>query len=463
MPLLLYTLDHEPDFSMNDSLETLTWLLDKTRSFGVDAADVVLFETVDINVTERLGKPEGIERSESKALGLRVFMGQKQAIASTTDISKAALTELAERVSSMAKAAPADPDSTLAPGELLCREIPNLDLYDAAEPDSAWLTAQCKEAESTAMSVKGITNSEGADAHYSKSITSLAIADNNGVRFAGSYPSSYFTISVSVVAGEDTGMERDYDYTSARHRSDLAKPAIIGQSAAERALKRLNPRKIASCQVPVVFDPRISRSLLSTFAGAISGASVARGSTFLKDKMGSEIFEKHITIIDDPHRKRGFGSKPFDGEGVKNQKRAIVENGELKTWLLDMRTANKLGLTTTGHAARGVGSPPSPSATNLYMQPGALSPELLIKDIKKGLYVTETFGMGVNIVTGDYSQGAAGFWIENGEITYPVSEITIAGHLSDIFKTATPANDLVFRYATNAPTLRIESMTVAGT
>ncbi len=214
--------------------------------------------------------------------------------------------------------------------------------------------------------------------------------------------------------------------------------------------------------MPIVFDPRISRSLLSVLAGSISGSAIARGSSFLKDSLHQPIFASGIRIIDDPHLKSGMGSKPFDGEGVRNEKRAIVEDGVLTTWLLDMRSANKLGMTTTGHATRGIASPPSPSSTNLYMENGELSPQALMKDIKSGLYVTETFGMGISTVTGDYSQGAAGFWIENGEIAYPVSEITIAGHLSDIFKSITPANDLVFRYATNAPTLRIDAMTVAG-
>ena len=240
-------------------------------------------------------------------------------------------------------------------------------------------------------------------------------------------------------------------------------PQAIGLSASQRALRRLNPRKVPTCQVPVVFDPRISHSLLNILASAISGSAIARGSSFLKDALHEHIFSESITIIDDPHIKTGFGSKPFDAEGVKNGKRTLIENGTLTTWLLDMRSANKLKMTTTGHASRGIASPQSPSSTNLYMENGTLTPKAIMKDIISGLYVTETFGMGINTVTGDYSQGAAGFWIENGEIAYPVSEITIAGHLSDMFAGVTPANDLVFRYATNAPTLRVDAMTVAGT
>ena len=257
-------------------------------------------------------------------------------------------------------------------------------------------------------------------------------------------------------------MERDYDFTSARFVADLTDAEVLGGNAASYALARLKPRKIATCQVPVVYDPRVSKSLLGSFAGAINGSSISRGTSFLKDEMGKAIFVPGISIIDDPHRKRGLSSRPFDSEGLANRKMALVEKGVLKGWLLDMRSANKLGLTPTGNASRSLSSPPSPGSTNLYMEPGALSPKELISDIKSVFYVTETFGMGVNLVTGDYSQGASGFWIENGEKAYPVSEVTVAGRLQDMFKAMTPANDLEFRYGTNAPTLRIESMTVAG-
>jgi PmbA protein len=257
-------------------------------------------------------------------------------------------------------------------------------------------------------------------------------------------------------------MERDYDHASARHGGDLESPEKIGKSAGERTVARLNPRKVKSQSVPVVYDPRVSAGLVGHFAGAISGSSIARGVSFLKDAMGKAVFAKTVTIVDDPHRKRGQRSKPFDGEGVANRKWALAENGVLTTWLLDCASARQLGLQTTGHAARGTGGPPAPSPTNLYMEPGALSPEALMADIKQGFYVSELIGMGVNGVTGDYSRGAAGFWIENGKIAYPVSEITIAGNLKDMFLNLTPANDLVFRYGTNAPTIRVEGMTIAG-
>ena len=447
----------------NDSLDKLGWLLEHARRSGAEACDAVMFETVDVSTSYRLGKPEGMERSESKAVGLRAFIGAQQAIVSGTDTGKDALQELAERAVAMARATPADPDSTLAPESLYAKEIPDLDLFDGDEPSVDWLTNQCKKAEEAALSVPGITNSEGADAHYGQNRISLAIHNGKTQSFAQDYRSSHFSLSISVLAGTGTGMERDYDFTTTRHRSDLKDAATMGLHASRRALKRLNPRKIATCQVPIIFDPRISRGLVSVLASAISGSAIARGSSFLKNAMDEQIFAKFICIIDDPHLKGALGSKPFDGEGVANQKRAIIDSGTLTTWLLDVRTAKKLNLTTTGHAARGVASPPSPSSTNLYMENGIVSPAELIRETKTGLYVTETFGMGINTVTGDYSQGAAGFWIENGELAYPVSEITIAGHLSDMFKTATPANDLAFHYATNAPTLRIDAMTVAGT
>ncbi len=447
---------------MSSNLDSLCRLLKQARTLGADAADAVLFETVDLSVSERLGRAEGIERSESKGIGLRVFSGKKQASVSTTDTGEAALAELAARAVAMAKVSLPDPDSALAPPALHPKTIPDLDLFDAEEPSAQWLREQCKTCEDAARSVPGITNSEGADAHYSSSRVSLAIA-GDGIDFAQSYPTSHFSLSVSVVAGEGTGMERDYDFTSSHFRSDMAAPEVVGKEAAARALKRLNPRKVSSCNVPVIFDPRVSRSLLSTLAGAISGTSIARGSSFLKDSMGKTIFPENVTITDHPHIKRGLGSRPFDAEGVANRKMNLIENGVLRTWLLDVRTAHKLGLAPTGHATRGMGSPPSPSSSNLYMENGNVSPAELIAGIKNGFYLTETFGMGINTVTGDYSQGAAGFWIENGELAYPVSEITIAGRLSEMFASVIPANDLEFRYATNAPTLLIERMTVAGT
>lgn len=448
---------------MKHDKNTLCELIDVAKKIGADGADAVFFETTSLSLSRRLGTPEGIERSENSAIGLRVFVRQKngeigQANISTTDISTNSLKELAERAVSMAKLAPPDNDSTLAPSELFPKNIPELDLLDKDEPTPTWLLEQCAAAEDSARAIEGITNSEGADASYSRS--KVYLATSNG--FLQSYDSSYFSISVSVLAGSGTSMERDYDFTSSHHRSELKSPEDVGKEAARRALGRLNPRKASSCQVPVIFDPRVSKSLLSILTGSISGNAIARGASFLKDSLNSKIFASGISIIDDPHIKRGMASKPFDMEGVANRKTSLVNDGILQTWLLDMRTANKLKMQTTGHASRGISAPPSPASTNVYMEAGTLTPKELMADIKSGLYLTETFGMGINTITGDYSQGAAGFWIENGEIAYPVSEITIASNLRDMFTNLTPANDLTFRYSHNAPTVRVEKMTVAG-
>jgi PmbA protein len=308
------------------------------------------------------------------------------------------------------------------------------------------------------MAVAGVTNSEGGGASFSRN--AVALATSTG--FYGRYAGTSHSIGVAVLAGEGTGMERDYDHVSARHAGDLRSAQEIGKSAGEKAVKRLNPRSMKSQSVPVVFHPDEAAGLLGHFAGAISGSAIARGVSFLKDRMATGIFAPGINIIDDPHRVRGLRSKPFDGEGVANSRRALIENGKLTSWLLDCASARQLGLETTGHAARGTGGPPSPSSTNLYLEAGKLSVKDLIADIKQGFYVTELMGMGVNGVTGDYSRGAAGFWIENGELTYAVSEVTIAGHLLDIFRSLEPADDLTFRYGTNAPTVRVEGLTIAG-
>ena len=286
------------------------------------------------------------------------------------------------------------------------------------------------------------------------------MAASNG--FAGSYGGTGHGVSVAVLAGQGTAMERDYDYTSAVHAGDLGDPVAVGKRAGERAVRRLGARKVATCQVPVVYDPRIASSLLRHLLGAISGPAIARGTSFLKDKLGQRLFPAGIAVIDDPHKRRGLRSKPFDGEGLPNQRRALIEDGVLTTWLLDLASARQLGLKSTGHASRGTSSPPSPSPTNLWLEPGAVTAQELIGDIKQGFYVTELMGMGVNGVTGDYSRGAAGFWIENGALAYPVSEVTVAGNLKDMFQHVIAASDLEFKTGIDAPTLRIDGMTLAG-
>ena len=443
---------------MKHSLELVTNLIESAKKSGADAADALFYASSSLSVSRRMGKPEDLERSESSGIGLRIFIGKRMATVSSSDTGKEALKELLERGIALAKLSPEDEYLSLAPENMLAGNIADLDLYDATEPKPEWLQEQCRRAEDAALAVEGITNSEGAGASYGS--TSFSLAASNG--FSGSYKSSSSSVSISVVAGSDGAIERDDDFTSGRFVSELAKPETIGITAANRAIARLHSRKISTGKMPVVFDPRVSKGMPSILAGAINGSAIARGTSFLKDSLGKQVFNGKINIIDDPHRKRGHASKPFDGEGVQNRRTALVENGILKTWVLDMRSANKLGLKTTGHASRGLSSPPSPSTTNLYMEAGSLTPDELMKDIKSGFYVTEVFGMGVNLITGDYSQGAAGFFIENGKISYAVSEVTIAGKLAEMFRELTPANDLAFKYSTNAPTLRIEGMTVAG-
>ncbi|MBY6260614.1 TldD/PmbA family protein [Azospirillum sp. 412522] len=439
-------------------LNLLDDLIAKARTAGADAADAVLFDSASVSLAQRLGKTEKLERSESGDLGLRVFIGKRQAIVSSTDRSGKALDELVERAIAMARVVPEDGFAGIADPEQLARSWPDLDICDSEEPSSETLIERARIAEEAALAVEGVTNSEGADAGWSRS--TVAIAASNG--FAGTYGVSRQSLSASVIVGTGTGMERDYDYDSKVYGADLRDAAEIGREAGERAVRRLNPRRVKSCKVPVVFDPRVSRGLLGHLTGAISGPSIARGTSFLKDRMGQQIFASSISIVDDPHVKRGLRSRPFDAEGVEVKRRTLIEDGVLTTWLLDLRSARQLGLQTTGHAARGTSGPPGPAPANVYMAAGKRSRADLLAEIKDGFYLTDLMGMGVNGVTGDYSRGAGGFWIENGQITYPVNEITIAGNLKDMFLNMEAADDLELRFGMDAPTVRIDGMTIAG-
>lgn len=441
-----------------DQTALLDSLLSMAKKAGAESADALIGRSISLSVGERLGKKEKLERSESQDLGLRVLVGKRQAIVSTSDFTASALKELAERAVAMAKAVPEDPYCGLADAGQLATSWPQLDLCDNTEASEQQLTDLVRAAEDAARGVKGVTNSEGAEAGYGRS--EVALATSHG--FSGAYATSSFGLSVSVLAGTGTGMERDYDYSSTVYFADLDDPVKLGKSAGERAVKRLNPKKPKTASLPVVFDPRISNSIVGHFVGAINGVGIARGTSFLKDYLGKDVFAAGIDILDDPHRARGARSRPFDGEGLPTTAKKLADNGRLTTWLLDCRSARQLGLVSNGHATRGTSGPPSPSASNVHMAAGKVSRKDLIGGIREGFYVTELIGSGVNGVTGDYSRGAAGFWIENGEIAYPVSELTIAGNLKDIFKAVTPADDLVFKYGTNAPTLRIDGMTIAG-
>lgn len=443
---------------MSDALNLLQELIRKAKGAGADAADAVLFDSASVSLTQRLGKAERLERSESGDLGLRVFVGRRQAIVSSTDRSTAALDALVERAVAMARVVPEDPFAGLADPEQLAGAWPDLDICDPVEPAADVLVVQARMAEEAALAVDGVTNSEGADAGWSRSV--ICIAGSNG--FAGTYAVSRRSLSVSVLAGTGTAMERDYDYDSKVYGADLRDPAAIGREAGERAVRRLNPRRVKTQKVPVVYDPRASRGLLGHLTGAISGPAIARGTSFLKDKLGQRLFPAGVSIIDDPFVRRGLRSRPFDAEGVAVAKRALVEDGVLQTWLLDLRSSRQLGLVTTGHASRGTSGPPNPAPSNVFMAAGARSRESLIGEIDNGFYVVELMGMGVNGVTGDYSRGASGFWIENGELTYPVSELTIAGNLKEMFLNLEAADDLELRFGMDAPTVRVDGMTVAG-
>jgi PmbA protein len=441
------------------ALEILTDLIDLAHKAGADAADALLVDATDLSVSLRLGKIENLERSESGDLGLRVFSGRRQALVSSTDRSAKALNELACRAVKMAKLAPEDPFCGIAAPEEIAENYPALETADKIEFSAEQLIEKARETEGAALAVEGVKNSDGASAGWGSSC--VTIAASNG--FKGESRRTGYSLGVTVLAGDGTGMQRDHEYASRVFAADLPTPAWIGMQAGMRAVRRLNPRKMPTAHVPVVFDPRISGGLASLMVGAISGAAIARGTSFLKDKLGQKIFPDSITIIDDPHRARGLRSRAFDAEGILPQKRKLVDAGVLTTWLLDLRSARQLKMRSTGHAARSPGGTPSPSPSNVYMEAGKISPSELMRDIAQGFYVTETMGMGVNGVTGDYSQAATGFWIENGQVSFPVNEMTIAGNLKDMFLNTSAADDLQFRYGIDAPTLRIEGMTVAGT
>lgn len=438
-------------------LQALEALVGAAGRAGAEAADALLIASAALSVQRRLGKIEQLERSEEFGLGLRVFIGRRQAIVSTTSADPAGFAALAERAVAMARVVPEDPFAGLAerPDGLVAAD---LELEDPAEPTAEALIARTAAAEEAALSVPGVTNSEGAEASWSR--TTYALATSTG--FAGAYRRTLHAISATALAGSGTGMERDYDYATAIHLAALRDPAAIGRRAGEQAVRRLKPHRPKTARIPVVFDPRVAGSLLGHLAGAINGAAVARGTSFLKDRMGQRVMAAGLTVVDDPTRRRGLRSRPFDGEGMKGERRALVEDGVLTTWLLDLRSARQLGLASTGHAGRSTGGPPGPGPSNLWLEPGTLTPKALMADIREGLYVNEMIGMGVNQVTGDYSRGAAGFMIRDGELAEPVSEITIAGNLAEMLLHLTPADDLEFRRGTDAPTLRVEGLTLAG-
>jgi PmbA protein len=441
-----------------DLISMATDMVARARKKGADACDVIVSDGLSTEVSINNGTIEQVEQSEGREIGLRVFVGESAAIVSGSVFTSDALEKLAERAVDMAKLAPPDPFAGIADASLLAKDVPELDLYSDKTLSAAQLQKMAEEMEQIALAVPGVSKSSGSGASFSSGWS--ALATSNG--FAKSYGKTSFGLGISVIAGEGTGMERDYDGHSALHLGDLESIEKIGRTAGERAVKRLAPRKIASQDVPIIYDRRVATSLVSHMLGAINGSAIARGTSFLKDKLGAGIFRPGVTIIDDPLRTRGGASRPYDGEGLPVQRRAIIDKGVLTGWTLDLRSARKLELTPTGQGARGTSSPPGPTTSNIYMEAGTDTPEAMMKALGKGFLVTEFIGSTINPVTGDYSRGASGFWFENGEIAYPVSEITVGGNLIAMFKLLTPASDLIFRGSFSVPSLLVEGMTIAG-
>src|SRR5436190_16096816 len=426
---------------------------------GADAAEAVGAERRALSIAVRNGALEEVEREESRDLGLRVFVGQRQASVSGSDISAEARAKLVERAVAMARLAPEDPYAGLAdPSRLARGPLPDLDLYDATEPSAEALEDRARIAEAAARAVPKVTNSDGGSGSWSSS--QWTIVTSGG--FTGVHRASGFSIGASAIAGDENGMETGYDGRSTRWEADLPSPESLGTEAGRRAAGRLGARKIDSTTAPVIFENRLAGSLMGPLIGAISGPSIARGTSFLKDKLGQQIFAKGVFLTDDPHKPRGLGSSPFDDEGVANGKRHLIDDGVLTTWLLNSSSARQLGLTTTGHASRGLAGPPGVSTSNLTFQPGDRGQAGLMQDAGKGLLVTSMFGPSLNGNTGDWSVGCSGFWFEDGELAYPVNEITVAGNLLEIFGRVVPGSDLEIRGASNAPSLLVDALAIAG-
>ena len=434
-------------------------LIDKAKRAGADAADAITIGEASSGVSVRLGALEDVHSSEGAEIGLRVFRGQRSASVASSDLSDAALDQLVERAMAMASEAPEDEYAGLAPEELLARgPLADLDLDDEGDIDPAALRARAQEAEDAARAIAGVTNSNGGSASASRSV--VALATSHG--FANAYRASGHSCSVSVVAGEGSTMQRDYAWHSSRHLRDLEEPAVIGKRAAARAVARVGPVGFTGGEMAVIYEPRVAISLLGHFAAAINGAGIARQASFLIDKLGEQIFAPGITIIDDPKRKGALRSRLFDGEGLPMRAMELVSDGRLNGWLAASAAARQLGIAPTGHAVRGIAGPPSAGPSNMHIVAGKRSREEMIAAEDRAIFVTELIGMGVNGVTGDYSRGASGFLIEKGEIVGPVSGITIASNLLDMFATLEPASDLQFRRGIDAPTLRVPRMTVAA-
>ena len=426
---------------------------------GADAAEAAFAQHAALSVTVRMGALEEVEREESRELGVRVFVGARQASVSGSDVSADGRARLVERVMAMARLAAEDPYAGLAPGALLANGgAADLDLYDPAEPGPEALEARARTAEESALAIEGVTNSGGGSATWSSSAWRLATSGG----FFGEYRATTSSLSAQAIAGEGAAMEQGGEGRATRWDEDLPRPQDVGAEAGRRAVASLGARKIASTTAPVIFENRLSSALLSPFIGAISGPSVARGVSFLKDRLGKPVFAAGVRLTDDPHRRRGLGSSPFDDEGVANRVLDLIEDGVLTTWLLNASSAKQLGLATTGHASRGLAGPPGVGTHNLTLSAGNRDQASLMADAGAGLLVTSMFGPSLNSNTGDWSVGCSGHWFEGGEIAYPVTEITVAGNLIDIYARLIPGSDLEFRRRVNAPSILIDALSIAG-
>jgi PmbA protein len=447
---------------VSDVIEIARELVSGALAAGARAADAVVAASDGLAIGVRLGEVEKLKRARQRRAGVRVFVGDASAIASTADLSRDGLAELAREAVALARLTAPDPHAGLPDPADLAREMPDLDLHDAAvgrvEPEQA--IAWARESEAAALAAGSeITNSEGAE--FGTDTGEVAYASSLG--FAGAYAGSHATLAVVPVATRDGLMQRDHWYTTHRKLAGLDPAVDVGREAARRTLRRLGARRPPTCECPVVFDPETAASLVRHLAGALSGSALYRRLSFLVDRLGEQIASPVVTVIDDPLRPAGPASRPFDAEGVRQARRVVVERGILRTYLLDSYSARRLGLRTTGHATRGVGDAPGAAATNFALEPGTQTPEEIIASVRSGLYVTELIGFGVNPVTGDYSRGAAGVWIENGELAYPVEELTIAGKLGDMLRDIEiVGDDLVRRNAVASPTIKLGRMTVAG-
>ena len=446
----------------NGYRQLATDILATVRKGGATEADVVIADGENLSVQVRLGSVDRLSKAREKRLGLRVFVGKRSACTSTSDFSPDSIEQLVAQTCTLAKAVVEDPVSGLPSADQMAKEQLDLDLYDGTKLDTDRQIELAKRAEKAALSAdERITNSEGAD--FDSSAGRVVLANSHG--FLGEYRSSSFSMAVSPIATDPaTGsMQRDAWYAVQRKFGKLDSPEVVGLEAARRTVRRLGARKVDTTRVPIVFDQEMAGSLLSNLCGAISGYSLYKGASFLTGQLGNPLAPEFVTVCDDGRMVGGLGSRPFDGEGLPTRKNMIVEKGILTSYLLDTYSGKKLGLPSTGNASRSVGESPSVGPTNFYLVPGTKSAEEIIATVKCGLYVTELIGFGINMVTGDYSRGAAGFWIENGELAYPVEEITIAGNLKHMFKDIEiVGSDLVFRGRIASPTLKIAEMMVAG-